>query len=772
MIDRGPFPRLALCAALLVGSAPVLAAPTVRQVTLGGVQAGVAATLTIDGEDLLPDSQVVLPVPLTAQEVQPGGNAKRIVVKLTIAADAPAGIYPLRVVNRAGISNSYPLAVDRLPQQPFAESLAELPAALHGNLTGGATLRTRFQGRAGMPLVVEVESKRLASSLDPVLHVYDSGGRQIGWAQPTLALFGDCRVVARLPADGEYTITLHDAQYAGKPPGRFRLKVGDLQFADRVFPLAVQRQSSATLQLVGNIAAPVAWTAESSSAVAAAPWPPQSNPSGIRPGILVSDFPEVVEDPAQAGKQEVPAPPVGINGRIAASGEEDRFLLAVQPGSKLRVDVIAQRAGSPLDGVLSVQRVGGGQIAGNDDRPGTVDPGLDFQVPADTQQVALVLRDLHGRGGESFVYRITVAPQDQGDFRLLLDDDRINLPAGGTALVRLTVQRDGYQGPIELAFDSLPSGVTAEGLSIPAGMDQALVSLTAGAEAAGHVVTVLRGRAVQEGVQLTRAAAGPDSPLAAAQPWLRHQIAVATAPGLPLGVQWSSDDFRLLRGAKVRLPVRVQRGEGTQGPIRLSLLTTQKVPQIADGPNKGKPDQDRAIRLAEAVELAADQSEALLQVLVPVDLPETACDVALVAEVLSADKKQVLATAHSPARRFAPVSLLRLELSSAANIEAKAGGGPTGKFTGKVLRAEGFQQEVTLSLAGLPADIPAPTMTLGPQQQEFAFEVRFAAETKPQELKNLRLIATAPLDPGDTESTVQSNPVPVTVKVVAGEQTP
>src|SRR4029079_18055711 len=120
-----------------------------------------------------------------------------------------------------------------------------------------------------------------------------------------------------------------------------------------VYPLAVQRGVNATFEfaatdLPGDARATATWSSIDGlpRRVQPAPWP-GAVPliSGSRPRVLVTDHAEVVEAPAGDKPQEIPAAPVAINGRIAKPGERDRYPLAVTPGSTLRFDVLARRAG-------------------------------------------------------------------------------------------------------------------------------------------------------------------------------------------------------------------------------------------------------------------------------------------------------------------------------------------------------------------------------------------------------------------------------------------
>ena len=48
-----------------------------------------------------------------------------------------------------------------------------------------------------------------------------------------------------------------------------------------------------------------------------------------------------------------PLSSIAVSGVLSAKGEEDKYLLAVTPGQKLKFSVMAEQFGSPLDGVQS-----------------------------------------------------------------------------------------------------------------------------------------------------------------------------------------------------------------------------------------------------------------------------------------------------------------------------------------------------------------------------------------------------------------------------------
>lgn len=638
-----------VAAAFSVEAAP----PQIAKLAVPTLQTGGTATLVIEGTDLTPNLRIVLPVPIAEQKIKDGATDKKVQIDVKLADNVPPGVYQLRVANDKGISTPVAVEIDASAPLPFAPQVAQLPATLHGNLSGSGILSSTLTGKKGQRLVIEIEAKRLGSAVEPIIKLYDPKRVQLAWAQGSNPLAGDARLTAVLPVDGTYTVELHDAQYKAGTPGRFRLKLGDFQYADLPFPLAGQRGAKAAFQLIGNLPE----TTRVEADLTAAPGgsyvrlPMPAGVIGTTPRVLVSDIPEVVEGEPQAKLQEV-ALPAGINGRLRAPKEEDRYKLAVQPGSKLRFDVLAERAGSPLDGVLILRNEAGTQLMRADDQPGTLDPGLEYTVPEGVTALVASVSDLHGRGGANFVYRLAVTPAGQPDFSLALLDDRPHLPRNGAGLVRVRATRSGYVGPIKLTLTGLPEGTIVSGDEIPAGATETLLSFTApeGAKLAQGVVQII-GASTDPGVALQRVALLPETPFSKVQPWVRGELAVAiTDPGV-IGITWDAEPAGLPIGGNVPVKVKVIRMAEAKGPIRLSLVTSQVVPKGKDN----KDDLNRALRLEGMPQLTDEKNPEQvsdLKLLIPTDLPPLPYDVAVRAELIAADKKTVLFTAVTPAKRL------------------------------------------------------------------------------------------------------------------------
>jgi hypothetical protein len=647
---------VALSSTIFLSSA-TWAAPTITDVSLRGLQVGGTTVIAIRGQELLPEPRLVLPLPILRQDLRPGGTAELIEIAVELGTQATPGIAPLRIQSAHGISNSVSIGVDRLPEQAFVSEISLLPMALHGTIRGAEIRRTSFAGRRGMRITADVEARRLGSQLRPVVRILDDQGRQLAWDQGMDSLQGDARTTITLPSDGLYQVELHDLLYRGPDPGFFRLKIGSFDFADQVFPAGVQRGQTAHLQLLSHgktptsvqFAPPAEHGYSSLAVVSRSPWF-----TGIPPAVAVTDHPELVEEGANK-PTSLAEIPVGVSGRIAAPKEEARYLLAVQPGTTLRLEMYAQRIGSPLDGVLLVQNEQGQTLARGDDQPGTTDPGLDFQVPEGTTQVQLVVQDLLGQGGVSSIYRLVVHDQAAPRFSLTVDQERINAAPASGALLRVTAERHGFGGPIDLVVEGLGEIVEVTGAKIPAGSNHALLALHAGEPLASLQQLRILGNGSGGERPIRSLAKAPERVEANQQPWYGSTIPLAIVGDGGMRVSWNSTDESLPRGGEMTSQLEVQRGSASMGNVRIRLETTQPMPRKKikeDNQEKEIDDVDRSLRLKDPILLESSQTEATAHVLIPEDLPEVEWGMIFVAELLGDDGETVLATAFTETRFF------------------------------------------------------------------------------------------------------------------------
>lgn len=659
-------------------------APTINSVSLRGLQSGATTTIAIDGSDLSPDPRLMLSVPIAKQSLRPGATAQHAEFDIELPTDSPPGIYNLRVTTPNGISNSVLIGVDSLAQLPVSPQLSTLPAAISGAIGGGQTVQTSFDLKKGQQIAVEVEARRLGGALDPEINLLDPRKLPVAWAEAMTALGGDARLTYTAPADGQYTVQLHDSIYQAGSPGHFRLKIGDWHYADMAYPPAIRRGAKQQVQFAGtNLPADtkieIAMPAE--GADQPAPLPPEARFAGFRPHVIASNDEQVLKSPSADGSLQQVSAPVGINGRLDRPHSEDRYLVKVSPGMKLRIEVMASRIGSPLDGVLFVRDEKGKQLATSDDQADTVDPGLDFTVPDGMSAIVLELKDVAGRGGADFVYHIGVSRRDRPDFSLSISEDRHLIPAGGIGLLRVSVNRRGYDGPIKLAFNGLPTAIKPMADEIPAGRKLALIPLAARGSAPDAAVISITGRGKDGDREIVRAATVPGGTEATRTPWLRREVAVAQLASPSFGLAWADESAEptMKIGGKTPLAVKLKRGANATTPLRLSLVTSRPMPKKkvkVNNQDQEQDDLDRALRLEGSPTIAADKSDATVQVIVPGDLPAADYDLAIRGELLTADGKSALAETYTPVLRMKAVAPPPEKKQDATAPIAKAPSGP------------------------------------------------------------------------------------------------
>ncbi|MFP6770677.1 MAG: hypothetical protein VB859_21060 [Planctomycetaceae bacterium] len=598
--------RLFLFCCCVWPAVALAAPPKISQLSVRGFQVGGTTRLVVRGADLLPLPRLVAGVPIAKQAIVGKSTAKQITVDVTLAANVVPGVYHLRVANQHGLSNPQIVTLDHLPQRPVAGVIDSLPVALHGRLSGSQVISTRFQGKAGQQVTIDLMARRLGSTIKPVLHLYDARGRQLALSLPRPDLAGDTRISARLPADGVYEVKWHDLQYAAGNPGDYRLAIGTFDTADLVFPPSVSRGQKTPVLLLGTAGTEtvsVVDVEKTAWGFVPVAWHGKSRPVGLRPRVEVSRVREIVEPVDGKATRILPTVPAAASGRILKRGEADRWQVVVRAGQKLRFEVFADRLGTPLDSMLELRRPAGAVLATNDDAVRS-DSRIDYTVPAGVNRVDALVSDRHGRGGSRFVYRLLVSRTTdpaRPEFSLTVAEGTHNVLSGGRHVFRVDVSRRGYNGAIRLLASKASGAFELLTPQIPAGAPGALVTVIPAVKdgQAGFDDFELVGVSVGAKEVIQRPVRTTKHPIASLQPWLAGDLAVARAapPAEGIGVSWKTSGVgtTLFQGQDRALPIVLSRGTEAIGPIRLSLVTSQQVPLT-----KGKPNAALAIRGAKA----------------------------------------------------------------------------------------------------------------------------------------------------------------------------
>ncbi len=727
--------------------------PSPPQITLlsrYGLQLGAGTRLSISGSGLGPNPRVVLPIAGAQVKLLETSRPNRLDIEVQLPDSATPGFYPLRVVSDHGVGNAVMVAVDRLPEgapsDTAPEKPAALPAAFSGVLSGSNQPRVYFRARRGDRIVAEVESRRLGANFDPVVEIKNHLGAPLAVAWSNVVLRGDARAETTIPKDGLYYVELHDLAY--RAPGRnpFRLKVGDLKLVDAVFPPVVGRSSAGEVSLVGtglpeNARAAVVVDSDSSTTGRLAP---ESGLAvdGPLPVVQLSDAVEVLEQSTE-GKtpqtiravfdQSQPRP-VAVNGRLLKPGERDEFLLEVAPGSKLRMRVLGRALASPIDASLRVLRdPDRGVLASKDDSPGSRDPQLDYTVPTGMERIRVEVSDLFGGGGEAYCYRLIVEPADVASLQLVLDTDRVNVPARGATAVRMEVRRRGFGGPIALAVEG-DETVAIQPARIAPGANRVFVTLFR--EDGSFPVDLKRIRIVGRSVGITpeiRAVARQGG-LSSGAPLtgFEDQIPLAVTQPVPLAVEVVKTPPALLKGLEAPLAVRlVPKGDSEADELahaaaRLTLLSTEKPrPANPQRPNAGNKPLVRALS-DQLLTVSAGRGEML--VVVPADVAERAIDFVVRADLLRHEfDSQVIGTTYSAPFRLPVRNAVTVKIDAGTlNLVAES----ENRIRGTIQRAPGYTADVRLTPAGLQAGYSSSPVTVKAGQQTFELIVKTPRENE------------------------------------------
>lgn len=494
------------------------------------VAAGRGETVTIQAEGtfaewparVLVSGEVLTPAAVT---IKPG--EKKGELSVTVAGDAAPGVYLVRVADKGGISNARPLVVGTLPTVVEAEpnDSPDKPQPLSGSAVVSGKLQRsgdvdsfRLPLKQGQRLVASVEANRLLRSpMDAVLQVCTADGFVLDQNDDARGI--DPLLVFTAPADGDYLVRIFafpetansSIAFAGGDDYAYRLTLTTGAFLDFTLPLAIAAEQPAELQ-------PGGWNLpDGTSATLSVPAPPADAASiavssADSAGVLllpVVKLPCLVATGGTLSEpQSIPCPS-SISGRLAEDGQSHAFQLQAAKGQAVKLRVDAYELGYPLDPLVRVLDDSGKVLSEVDDVSGARDASLTFRPPADGNY-RVVVRDLHQRGGQRFVYRLSVEFAEP-QYQLSLASDAYTLEVGKALEIPVTVERvDGFDQPIEITAVDLPEGVTAETVvSEPKGDSAKAVKLKLQSDRAVEPVTFrVVGRAGEQDPVEARAGQG------------------------------------------------------------------------------------------------------------------------------------------------------------------------------------------------------------------------------------------------------------------------
>lgn len=418
-------------------------------------------------------------------------------VRFKVDAGATTGVRDFRIATPNGVSTVGQLAI--VMDKVITESddnnnaekaqVVELPATLCGRIEKAEDVDYfKFHVEAGKTLSFHVRCMRLQDRIhdlqqhaDPIIAIRNASGSTV--AASDNVFFGDPLISHTFDSAGDYFFEIRDVRYQGNQYWGYSVEISERPLVTTVYPLGVGTNQTTSLQLIGH-----ALSGEPNSELLL----DADTTVGLQHSLVkINDVdhqpvPIVVSDQDAASETEgennsfenaqAVSVPTGINGRIESEGDIDCFVFEAKKDERYSFEVIARRAQSSLDPHLRILNEKGSQLQLNDDmrigKRNFADSRVEnWTVPADGKYI-IEIRDLHLRGGNSFVYFVN-ATRSAPYFSLFADTDKTPLTPGTGGVVFVRAERkNGFDGEIQLHVDGLPAGVTANCGRILAGKGQ------------------------------------------------------------------------------------------------------------------------------------------------------------------------------------------------------------------------------------------------------------------------------------------------------------
>ncbi len=527
--------------------------------------------------------------------------AETVRLQVKLDPNAAIGERELRLVTPSGVTNPIVFCIGQLPEfskkpakvesetaktsKTVAKARAQLqaparpeppitditlPTIVNGQITPGGIDRYRLQAAKGQHLVIAAGVRELIPYISDAvpgwfqaaLGLYDAAGKELTYADH-YSFHQDPVLDYEIPADGAYTLAIHDSIFRGREDFVYRIAVGELPYVTSIFPLGGKAGVRTSVELKGwNL--PATRLVEDTKGRAPGVYPISVTKGEIasnRMPFAVDSYPEILErepNNTVATAQHVKLPLI-INGRIDRPGDTDVFRFEGKAGDEIVAEVVARRLDSPVDSILRLTDAKGKQIAVNDDfddkGAGLIthqaDSLIRIKLPA-TGLYYLSIADTQRKGGPDYAYRLRIS-HPQPDYQLRMTPSSISARGGTVTPVTVyALRKDGFGGEIALKLKDAPAGFVLSGGWIPAGQSSARCTLTVPAKKAdGPVEVHLEGTAQLDRHEVRRPGIPAEDMM---QAFAYHHLVTEDAWLVRVGPATKSRGWKLLTDKAIQLP--------------------------------------------------------------------------------------------------------------------------------------------------------------------------------------------------------------------------
>jgi len=639
-------------------------------------------------------------------------------LRAVIGKSCPIGVYGLRVATAEGISNPLLFMVDDLPtlvslrsNHDFTSAQSiNLPTAIDGTTESGDADYFKFAGSAGNWVSIEAVATRLGTKLDPVVRLLNQSGKELAFVDDSPSLVGDCRLRLQLPETGNFFVAIEDSAMGGSSAHAYRLRIGD-------FPLTRDRPLSSAAN---------------------------------------SELPQFKHiDQKPFSQAEIDS---GLRGIFSNDRPIHRFRFSAKKGDRLILIDRSRQFGAAAMLGLAV-RDEARKLIGENRRAGTSGGALNITVPSDGAY-DVELSELTRRSGADFSYYAELR-RSVPDFELFLEAASVILPQDGYAIVKVTTDRKGYNGPIKLSAVSgkLELAVSNEVIAEKKKDTRLKVYLPKNMEP-GKVLSLQiigtgESLASDTGEQSLRRFASTLAVLRKGMPQTPHppaelqtELAAVVGPAIPEFFALSLDDgvvYFPRHVGEVYFTVRVKdRANGFKDQVAL------RVEGLPEGFSAGGG--DRAVS-------RSDNNEYRFQLRGPAEMELGVREIQIIGEASFKGQTKEVTLAKLPLRIIEPLIVTAMPVGAAA-----AGGTQRIAVMARrfVPRAGGDMKEITLQLADVPDGFSlAGNPLIVSAKSEALIDINIAANVRPGKY-NLKFEATTEV--AGHKFTVLSTPFQLTVE--------
>ena len=228
-----------------------LSPPVVSGVFPPGGEVGTVVEWSLSGRGLAKVKRVLVSGGGVETVTFAASDDNQAVATVKIAAGAAPGYRELRVEGPDGVSNLVLIRVDTVPQsvevEPNDEPAEAQKVAMGSAVVGVVKARDvdhyRVEGTPGREITLDLEARRVGTSITPVLTVLNSRGAAIAQARESRSSDHDCRLAVKIPKDGAIIVQIRDNTYGGNDAATYRLRVVPTPYATGMLPWAGRGES-------------------------------------------------------------------------------------------------------------------------------------------------------------------------------------------------------------------------------------------------------------------------------------------------------------------------------------------------------------------------------------------------------------------------------------------------------------------------------------------------------------------------------------------------